>query len=538
MTIAPAHQNAPAEERRKNIELRIAVDFISEIESETAANAWDRIEDEYQLTQKILHDGRDISVSDELIKTFDTNYRVISGLYNPDHDSKPALAQPLKTYLGKLRKLADRILHRSDSSHGEMAAPLVREKIREFLREYVIHLLQDSRVVLFLLGTIIHRRLLDRDTATYKKEAEKLLARFGEHHLRADKLLTLLIYNLCQASVTAIHAADHSTGSRFCEKAVEMFKLLPEDSKVKEAIRGQIEEALRITTERLVQRVQEMPEHDQVSIIEGVIQELSNMDLIAYLLPQLVFFLIRAQKYADCLQHLDRILGREDLSRTFLNYQTAITITHEWCDSLLKAERYSRGQVSFSFIQQQKDNIDRVFSFAIDIHVPEIEDETFYNYEIERLAVTFSHLGTLFFVTGNVEKATRAYEKSFATISLKKIARNRNSMDEIMDRYKDTIHHPLNSAPIEAHSLIATLASERGYDLLLDAQLERYAKENIPYEMDDQCFATLENPQKEMISDLIDSVGSKLKVRFGATFAPYRPFIEARYQDVRKKMRI
>lgn len=533
-------QSRPMEERRRDLELRATVEYVTELESSGATDAWERIESEYQLTQKILHEGRDISVSDTLLKTYDTNYRVIAGIYasTGSRNDGHALAAPFKTYITKLFDYAERLFHRPKSDAVAQNPGEIQNKIRDFLRQYVIHLLDDHRVVLLLLTTIIHRRLLDRETGEFQKEAERLLLHFQNMERRPDTVLTLLIYNLCQSSVNALNATDHATGSHYCEKAVELFKLLPEDSRVKDAIRGQIEDALRITTERLVQRIQEMPDEDQIQIIENVIRRLRNIDLIAYLLPQMVFFLIRAQKYEECLHHLERILTARDLSRKFMNYQTAITISHEWCDSLLKAERYSRGQVTFSFIQQQKENIQRVYDLAVSIDVPDMEDETFYNYELERLAVTFSHLGTLFFVTGDVEKAAEAYDRSFHTISMKKVPRNRDSIDEIMDRYKDTIHHPLNSAPIEAHSLIGIAATEKGYDCLMDAQIKKMEKDGTPADRADQCFATLDHPQKEMIADLLDAVGNKLKVRFNPTYSAYRPFIESRYHGVRKKMRI
>jgi hypothetical protein len=533
-------QSRPTEERRRDLELRATVDYITELESSGATDAWECIESEYQLTQKILHESKDISVSDTLLKTYDTNYRVLAGIYaaGASHNGGHTLAAPLKNYFNRLIEYADRLFHRSKTDSVTQNPQEIQTKVREFLRQYVIHLLNDHRVVLLLLTAIIHRRLLDRNTAEFQTEAERLLVHFRELELRPDTVLTLLIYNLCQSSVNALNATDHATGSHYCEKAVELFKLLPEDSKVKGAIRGQIEEALRITTERLVQRIQEMPDQDQILIIENVIRGLRNIDLIAYLLPQMVFFLIRAQKYEDCLHHLERILTAQDLSRKFMNYQTAVTIAHEWCDSLLKAERYSRGQVTFSFIQQQKDNIQRVYDLAVSIRIPEMEDETFYNYELERLAVTFSHLGTLFFVTGNVEKAAAAYDRSFHTISMKKVPRNRDSIDEIMDRYKDTIHHPLNSAPIEAHSLIGIAATEKGYDCLMDAQIQKMEKDGTPVDRTEQSFATLDHPQKEMIADLLDAVGNKLKVRFNPTYSAYRPFIETRYHGVRKKMRV
>ncbi len=533
-------QSRPAEERRTNFELRAAVDFITDLESDGADDAWERIENEYHLTQKILHDGRDISVSDTLLKTFDTNYRIIADIYasRSVSDDGRSLATPFKVYFSKLKQYADRLLHKTQPEGPSRDPQEIQNKIREFLRQYIIHLLDDHRVILLLLTTIIHRRLLDRETPDFQTQAERLLKYFRSSNTKPDTVLTLLIYNLCQSSVDALNATDHATGSHYCEKAVELFKLLPDDSKVKDAIRGQIEDALRITTERLVQRIQEMPDHEQIQIIESVIQRLSNIDLIAYLLPQMVFFLIRAQKYEDCLHHLERILTAENLSRKFMNYQTAITIAHEWCDSLLKAERYSRGQVDFSFIQQQKENIQRVYDLAQSIVIPDMEDDTFYNYESERLAVTFSHLGTLFFVTGDIEKAAAAYNRSFDTIGHKKVARNRDSIDEIMDRYKDTIHHPLNSAPIEAHSLIGITASEKGYDCLMEAQLRKMEKDGQTVDRTEQSFATLDHPQKEMIADLIDAVENKLKVRFNPTYSTYRPFIESLYHNVRKKLRL
>ncbi len=107
-----------------------------------------------------------------------------------------------------------------------------------------------------------------------------------------------------------------------------------------------------------------------------------------------------------------------------------------------------------------------------------------------------------------------------------------------MDRYKDTIHHPLNSAPIEAHSLIGVFASEKGYDFLLDLQLKKWDEEGTAYVREEQNFAALINPQKQMIADLMDSTKNKLKVHFSETYEGYKPFIETKYHDVKNRMQI
>jgi len=536
MTASP--EIFPSEsERRKNYELRSIVEFLTDTDVATFRSSWACISETHHLIGQILQESKDLSVSQDLLNTFETNRRVIDHIYNPESNKPKKLANPLSAYLTKLVDFTDRIFKTHKEGPDE-APEIIRQKLDEFVREYVVKIIQDERVVLLLLLTIIYRKIQLLPTTILHQRVKRLSDILQKNKLRADKSLTILIYNLCQSSVDAINETEYAHASLYCERAVELFKLISEGAKVKEIIRGQIEDALRITTERLVNRIQEKEESDQIQIIESVVHQLTNIDLIAYLLPQLVFFLIRAQKYEDCLHHLDRIIRSKDLSRQFMNYQTAITIGHEWCDSLLKAERYSRGKVEFSYIQNQKDNIKSIFDLAKSITIPEMEDETFYNVEVERLAVTFSHLGTLFFQTGDIELAAASYERSFGTILTKKCSRNRDSVDEIMDRYKDTIHHPLNSAPMEAHSLIGVFASEKGYDFLVESQVKRYEKEGQKIKKEDLNLSTLENTQKEMIADLMDASKNKLKTKFAKQFEAYRPFIEKKYGDVKKKLKI
>ncbi|NUM81911.1 hypothetical protein HUU42_14025 [bacterium] len=523
--------------RRKNYELRAIVDFLGTLDVYSGRSAWDCIAETHFLMLNILRESKDLSVSQQLLNTFETNRRVIEEIYNPTAKKSKQLALPLSSYFTKLLALKNRFLKKNVSAVVEHP-DIVRNKVDEFLREYVVKLIKDQRVVFLMLLTIVFRKIKNLPTKDFRDKAIILSNILKANELRPDKALTILIYNLCQASVDALETTDYAYGSLYCERAVEVFKLIGDGSKVKEAIRAQIEEALRITTERLVNRIQEKEEIEQITIIEDVVAKLSNIDLIAYLLPQLVFFLIRAQKYEECLGYLDRILKAENLSKDFLNYQTAITIGHEWCDSLLKAERYSRGKVTFSFVQNQKDNVERVFELSKTIVVPSLEDETFYNIEIEKLAVTFSHLGTLYFLTGNVEKAAEAYEHSFGTILLKRCSRNRDSVDEILDRYKDTLHHPLNSAPMEAHPLIGLYASQKGYEFLLESQLQKYERDGIAFNRDEQNFATLDNPQKEMIADLMDATANKLKYKFQEPYQSYKIFIEQKYSDLKNRMQI
>ncbi len=527
------------EERRKNFELRSVIEFIDELEQASGRSSWESISSINELITTILHESKDLSVSQELLNTFETNRKMIEDIYNPDVKKSKSLAEALVNYLHQLIEMKDRLLHKEAHHHSSHPAlPPEEQRLDSFIREYVIHPIQDHRVLLLLLMTIIYRRIHNLSTPAFKAKAVTLSNILRNHHVRPDKSLTILIYNLCQASVEALEDKDYAHGILYCERAVELFKMTTEGSRIKEIIRSQIEEAMRITTERLINRIQEKDTMEQVTIVQSLAERLVNIDLFAYLLPQLVFFLIRAQKYEDCLTHLETILTAEDLTRDFMNYQTVITIGYEWCDSLLKAERYSKGKASFSFVQKEKDNIKKVFTLINSISVPEMEDETFYNVEIEKLAVTYSHLGTLLFLTNEYEMATDAYDRSFTTILLKKCSRNRNSVDEILDRYKDAIHHPLNSAPSEAQPLLAVEASEKGYDFLLEAHIQKLEEEKIPYVREEQNFHTIENPQKEIISDLMHSAAQKLKMPFPPKYAAVKPIIEKRLAVVKEKMKL
>lgn len=526
------------DERRKNFELRAIIEFLAESGNRTHQSPWECISEIYGYIQAILRESKDLSVSQELLGAFETNRKVIEEIYNAPHLRSKNLSNPLKAYFQKLLELKNRFVGAHPVPQRKELPEDIGEAIDTFLRDYVVNLIKDSRVIFLLLVTVIYRQLQDQTTTEFKTHVAHLSDLFKKHRARPEKLLTLLIYNLCQASVDAIEETDYGHASVYCERAVELFKMLEKDSKVKNAIRSQIEDAMRITAERLVNRIQEREESEQIQNIESLVERLVNIDLIAYLLPKLVFFLIRAQKYEDCMRHLDRILEADDLSNDFMDYQTAITIGYEWCDSLLKAERYSRGKVDFSFFQKEKENIRKVFELSKAIHIPDMEDETFFNVEAEKLAVTFSHLGTLFFLTGRVELAAESYNKSFETILLKRCSRNRDSVDEIMDRYKDTIHHPLNSAPMEAHSLIGTFASEKGYDYLLNLQLKKWDEEGTAYNREEQNFSTLINEQKQMLADLMDSTKNKLKMRFSEPFESYKEFIVNKYNDVKNRMQI
>ncbi|MBL7993789.1 hypothetical protein JNM05_00315 [bacterium] len=525
-------------ERRKNFELRAIIEFLAESGIQANKSPWQCISEIYILIQAILKEGKDLSVSQDLLATFETNRRVIEDIYNAPHLKAKKLSNPLTAYFVKFLDIKNRFLQSRTEVHREPLPENIDEAIDQFLREYVVCLIKDPRVVFLLLVTLIYRKLQNQSTVEFKQNVSHLTKLFEKHEAQSDRLLTLLIYNLCQASVDAIEETDYGHASVYCERAVELFKMLGDGSKVKDAIRSQIEDAMRITAERLVNRIQEHEEAEQIQNIESLVERLVNIDLIAYLLPKLVFFLIRAQKYEDCLHHLDRILEAEDLSSDFMDYQTAITIGYEWCDSLLKAERYSRGKVDFSFFQKEKENIYKVFLFSKAVIIPDMEDETFYNVETEKLAVTFSHLGTLFFLTGRVDMAAESYKKSFETILQKRCSRNRDSVDEIMDRYKDTIHHPLNSAPMEAHSLIGIFASEKGYDYLLNLQLKKWDEEGRAYNREEQNFSTLVNEQKQMLADLMDSTQNKLKMRFSEPYAGYKEFIVNNYNVIKNRMQI
>lgn len=521
-------------ERRKNHELRALIHFIVESARKTNKSSWTCISDTYDLIHRILRESRDLSVSQDLLNKFETNRRVIEDIYQKD--------QPLpKTLSAQLTQYFTRVFGAKQQPHGGMPdkddpTHEFHVKVDSFLRDYVIKQIIDSRVVFLLVVTVIYRQLKDKPTTELREDAVRFTDLFQRIDARPDRTLSIVIYNFCQASVDAIDETDYARATLYCERAVELFKRIHSASKVKNAIRSQIEDAMRITTERLINRIQEHDESEQVRIVESLVSQVINIELAAYLMPQLVFFLIRAQKYEECLEHLERIITANDLTGDFLDYQTAITLCFEWCDSLLKAERYSRGKVDFSFIDRGKTNVRRIFDLAGRITVPDMEDDTFFNVEIEKLAVIFSHAGTLFFKTGDLDDAIKAYRKSFDIISLKHCSRNRDSVDEILDRYKDMLHHPLNSAPPEAHALIATLASEKGYDLLVDSQINKRPPGAAPVRREDMNFAAIDHPQKEMVSDLIDSVGTKLKVNFSGPFESFRTPIEQIYHHVKERM--
>ncbi len=521
-------------ERRKNPELRAVIEFLVDIARRSNKSSWTCISETYDLICRILKESRDLSVSEDLQQEFESNRRIIEQIFHGESAPKRRLSGPLGHFLTKFLHMKE-TLKGSERSSEESFEDFC-SKVEAFLREYVIAPIGDQRVIFLLVMTVIYRELATKSTPKLRTEITLMTKMLDMHEIRSDKAVTILIYNLCQASVDAIATTDYSHATLYCERAVELFKLITGGSRLKEAIRSQIEEAMRITTERLINRIQERDESEQVRVVEDLVEQLVNIDLMSYLLPQLVFFLIRAQKYEDCLNHLERVLNAPDLSGDFMDYQTATTMCFEWCDSLLKAERYSRGQVRFSFIEREKKNIARVYQVASRIVIPQMEDETFFNVEIEKLAVTLSHLGTLYFLTGDLEQAVRAYQQSFAVIALKKCSRNRDSMDEILDRYKDIIHHPLNNAPREAHGLIATLASEKGYDILMEAHLKKLAEDAIPFNKDEQNFTTLIHPQKELIADLMDSVENKLKFAFAAPYVSYKPLIEQKFNAVKEKM--
>ncbi len=523
------------EERRKNLELRSVVEFMDDFEKSSGRTSWESISQLYELITVILRESKDLSVSQELMNSYETNRKMIEDIYNPDIKKSKALSAALTTYLHKLLEM----LHFEKGDEQPASAETPEElRLDEFIRIYIIHQIQDSRVLLLMLMTIVYRRIYNFNTPAFKAKAFTLSSMLKKNRVKPDKALTILIYNLCQASVEALEESEYSQGIFYCERSVELFKMISEGSKIKEIIRGQIEDAMRITTERMINKIQEKSGDEQVQIVESIADKLVNIDMFAYLLPQLVFFLIRAQKYETCLQHLETILTADDLTRDFLNYQTVITIGYEWCDSLLKAERYSKGKAQFSFVEKEKHNIKKVFELMNSIKVPDMEDETFYNVEIEKLAVTYSHLGTLFFLTKDVDLSADSYDRSFTAILLKKCSRNRNSVDEILDRYKDAIHHPLNSAPTEAHALIAAFACERGYDFLLEAQIEKFTEEQIEFVREEQNFHTLINPQKQIISDLMDSALNKAKMPYPQKYASFKPFIQNKLQFVKEKMKL
>lgn len=523
------------EERRKNLELRSIVDFIHDFEQSSGRTSWESISELHQLITVILRESKDLSVSQELVSTFETNRKIIEEIYNPEVKKSKTLAHALVNYLHKLLEL----LHSDkDAAHKSVSETPEEKKLDEFIRKFIIHQIHDNRALLLLLMTIVYRRIHNFNTPAFKAKAYALASLLKKNHVKPDKALTILIYNLCQASVDALEEKEYRQGIFYCERAVELFKMISEGSKIKDIIRGQIEEAMRITTERMINKIQEKPGAEQVDIVETIANELVNIDMFAYLLPQLVFFLIRAQKYESCLMHLETILAADDLTRDFLNYQTVITIGYEWCDSLLKAERYSKGKAKFSFVEKEKHNIKRLFDLVNSITVPDMEDETFYNVEIEKLAVTYSHLGTLFFLTQELDLSADAYDRSFTTILQKKCSRNRNSVDEILDRYKDAIHHPLNSAPTEAQPLIASYACERGYDFLLEAQIRKFEEEHVSFVREEQNFHTLINPQKQIISDLMESAMAKAKMPYPQKYASFKPFIQHRLHFVKEKMKL
>jgi hypothetical protein len=523
-------------DRRKLFDLRAIIEFLAESILQQKLTSGESISEIYETIHTILKESKDLSVSGELLATFETNRKVIEEIYNKDGLQSRTLSAPLLSYFDKVVEMKDRLSGEKDAL-PEVEKPITAS-LDSFIREYVVIPIKDSRIVFLLLVTVIYRQMQNLSTRGFTEGVKRLAELFNKHSAKADKTISILIYNLCQASVIAIEETDYGRASVFCERAVELFKMMEKGSRIKETIRPQIENAMRITSERLVGRIQEKDEAEQIQIIESLVARLVNIDLKAYLMPKLMFFLIRAQKYEDCMHHLDAILEAEDLSVEFMDYQTAITIGYEWCDSLLKAERYSRGVVEFSFIQKGKEHISKVYELSKSVTVPEIDDETFFNVEIEKLAVTFSHLGTLFFLTGRVETAAESYSRSFETILRKRCSRNRDSVDEVMDRYKDTIHHPLNSAPMEAHALIGTYASEKGYDYLMGLQLQRWDEDGTTYVREEQNFSTLINPQKEMIGDLMDAAMNKLKMRFSEPYVEYKEFIRQKYQELRKRMKL
>lgn len=529
---------ASTEERRKNHELRAIVHFFAKSALDSNQSAWSCIQDIYTSIDVILRQSSDLSVSQELLDAFETNRKVIEEIYKPNALPETRhLAGPLSDYFTKFLAMVNIGQKRREPELPSEDIETLQQRIDEFLRSYVINWIKDDRVTFLLLITIIHRRIQHLTTPALKDAIAGLIEIFRSREAGYDRALALLIYNLCHSSVEAINEADLFHASQYCERAVELFKMLSPDSKVKESLRAQIDDAMRITTERLVNRIQEYPQEEQIQHIETIVKKLINMEMIAYLLPQLVFFLIRAQRYEDCIHHLDDILTAK-LDKQFLDYQTAITIGFEWCDSLLKAERYSRGQVDFSYIDREKDNIKNVYEFIKDVKVPILEDETFYNVEVEKLAVTLSHLGTLFFQFGNIQMAAEAYGTSFDTILMKKCSRNRNSVDEILDRYKDMIHHPLNAAPLEAHPLIGVFASEKGFDVLKENQLQKLEADGEQTEERTITFESLDHIQKELISDLMDATKNKLARPFSENFSAYKPFIEDKYRAVKSRMQI
>ncbi|HNI11135.1 MAG TPA: hypothetical protein PLL93_08330, partial [bacterium] len=99
------------------------------------------------------------------------------------------------------------------------------------------------------------------------------------------------------------------------------------------------------------------------------------------------------------------------------------------------------------------------------------------------------------------------------------------------------LFHPLNTAPPEAHPLIAMLAAEKGFDFLRDTQAEKMKNEGKdagePIYYDD-----LINAQKELIADLMDATKNKIKHPFSAKFSSYKPFVESEFARIVGKMKI
>lgn len=529
MSIAPLQ-----EERRSNGEIRSLVNILAQLAVESNKSSWHCIRETYADLLHLFHQNHEVRVSAPLLRTFEKNRRTLETVYNPTSVTGTHKQGPLREYWNKIIQMRPKT---NEKPVRKETDETVRANYAQFLRQNVISLIEDQRILVLLLVGLLSRRLHHRSTSDIRKTIQQFESDLKSHHARSDRAMSILIYSLCQTAMHTSLAADFAQGSLLCERAIELFRLLPDYPRLRKELHLQLQEALRVSTERVVNRLQEKVLDEEIEIIEDLASKLSNPELVAYVMPQLVFFLLRGQRYEECLSRMDGVLQTVTENKEFVDYISAITIGHYWCDALLKAERYSRGEVNFSFIEREKDNFARVLDVVKTARVPDLGDETLYNVEIEKLAVSLSHLGTLYFQTGNIPQASACYTLSFENILLKKCSRNRDSVDEIMDRYKDTLFHPLNTAPPEAHPLIAMLAAEKGFDFLRDTQVEKMKNEGKdagePIYYDD-----LINAQKELIADLMDATKNKIKHPFSAKFSSYKPFVESEFARIVGKMKI
>ena len=150
-------------DRRKLFDLRALIEFLAESILQQKLTTGESISEIYRTIHTILKESKDLSVSGELLTTFETNRKVIEEIYNKDGLQNRTLSAPLLSYFDKVVEMKDRLSNEKDALKTESEKPNTTD-LDSFIREYVVIPIKDSRIVFLLLVTVIYRQMQNLST--------------------------------------------------------------------------------------------------------------------------------------------------------------------------------------------------------------------------------------------------------------------------------------------------------------------------------------------------------------------------------------